>query len=92
MAGEYRSVEVLAQLPEELAERISKGELRIALTSTPIQGAVMRPDLIESLAEAFRKVSMRYYLGLINGDMIPVEIPAMAAPKVWGSGELFFNS
>ena len=92
MAGEYRSVEVLAQLPEELAERISKGELRIALTSTPIQGAVERPALIESLAAAFSKVSMKYHLGLINGDMIPVEIPAMEAPKVWGSGELFFNS
>jgi len=93
MAGEYRSLEVLAQLPEELAERIRNGELRIALTSKPIQGAVMRPDLIKSLAKALEPCSEKHYLGLLNGSMVPVEIPSTPPVKPsWASGELFFNS
>ncbi len=91
MAGEYKSVEVLAQLPEELAERIRNGELRIALTHTPITGATRRPDLIESLSKALEHLSPKHSIGLLNGDMIPIEIPTRTE-KVWRSGELFFNN
>lgn len=53
MAGEYRAEEVLKQLPEDIAQTIRTGGLRIALTARPMTGVVRRPDLREQLAAAF---------------------------------------
>ena len=53
MAGEYRTEEVLKQLPAELAGMIRTGGLRIALAGQPMVGVVRRPDLKNRLAAAY---------------------------------------
>lgn len=93
MAGEYRTEEVLKQLPAELAGMIRTGGLRIALTGQPMVGVVRRPDLKDRLAAAYGAIPGmdKYAKGLSDGSMVPV-VEMNAGDRVWGPGELFFKS
>ena len=103
MAGEYRKENVLNELPEEIAKPIRDGAIRIALTHTPVEGAVKRPDLNEQFAQAYENSSEpKYARGLRNGSMVVIVITGTLSPehggdpnateKTWAPGELFFTS
>lgn len=94
MAGEYRKPEVLEKLPEDIAEAIRTGGLRIALASQPMTGVVPRPDLSERLAAAYGAIAgmEKYARGLADGSMVPVGVPRGGGSKTWAPGELFFKS
>ena len=93
MAGEYRTEEVLKQLPAELARMIRTGGLRIARAGQPMVGVVRRPDLKDRLAAAYGAIPGmdKYAKGLSDGSMVPV-VEMNAGDRVWGPGELFFKS
>jgi hypothetical protein len=94
MAGEYRAGEVLKQLPEDIAQAIRTGGLRIALEAQPMAGVVLRPDLCERLAAAYRPIPgmAKYANGLMDGSMVPVVALDAAGDRIWAPGELFFKS
>lgn len=103
MAGEYRQEHVLDELPEELAKPVRDGAVRIALTHTPVEGAVKRPDLNEAYAEAYAGTSEpKYARGLRDGSMVVIVITGTLSPehggvpgateKTWAPGELFMTS
>ena len=103
MAGEYRLEEVLSEIPEELAAPIRKGDIRIALTHTPVTGARKAPELNEEYAAAYENSSQpKYARGLRDGSMVIIEIRSRLRPehggtdtgdeKVWAPGELFMRS
>ena len=93
MAGEYRTDDVLKQLPDDIAGMIRTGGLRIALVAQPMAGVVRRPDLSDGLAKAYAGVPgmERYAEGLRDGSMVPV-VEMKAGNRVWAPGELFFKS
>lgn len=93
MAGEYRTEEVLKQLPADLAGMIRTGGLRIALTGQPMVGVVRRPDLREKLAEAYGAIAGagKYATGLRDGSMVPV-VENAGGDRHWAPGELFMRS
>ena len=92
MAGEYRKPEVLEKLPESIATPIREGKIRIALTSQPMAGVSRRPDLVASMAAAYKNAGqMKYATGLSNGSMVPVEVH-QGSDRYWAPGELFFRS
>lgn len=91
MAGEYRTPEVLQRLPSSVRAPIENG-FRIALTSKPINGALIRRDLSTEWARAYREIGLlRYADGLSNGSMVVVE-PEHCGNKCWVPGELFLKS
>jgi len=103
MAGEYRQERVLDEMPEELAQPLRVGAIRIALTHTPVIDAVKRPDLNEAYAEAYENTGEpKYARGLRDGSMVVIAITGMLRPehggepgateKTWMPGELFFTS
>ncbi len=93
MAGEYRTEDVLTQLPNDLAGMIRTGGLRIALAGQPMTGVVRRPDLRDRLIKAYAGIpSMaRYADGLKNGSMVPV-VEVGKFNRHWAPGELFMRS
>lgn len=93
MAGEYRTGEVLSQLPDDIAQAIRTGGLRIALTAQPMAGVARRPDLRERMATAYGAIAgmEKYARGLADGSMVPVGVPREGG-KTWAPGELFFKS
>ena len=93
MAGEYRTEEVLKQLPTDVAAMIRTGRLRIAMAAQPMVGVVRRPDLKGRLIEAYAGISgmERYVEGLRDGSMVPVVVTG-GGDRVWAPGELFFKS
>ena len=93
MAGEYRADEVLKQLPEDIAQAIRTGGLRIALAAQPMAGVVRRPDLRERLAAAYARIAGmgKYAKGLLDSSMVPV-VETGGGDRVWAPGELFFKS
>ena len=93
MAREYRTEEVLKQLPVELAGMIRTGGLRIALAGQPMVRVVRRPDLKDRLIEAYAGIPgmERYAAGLKDGRMVPV-VEMGGGDRVWAPGELFFKS
>ena len=93
MAGEYRTEEVLSQLPSDIAQAIRTGGLRIALAARPMTGVVRRPDLRERLAAAYARIAGldKYAQGLLGGSMVPV-VETGGSDRVWAPGELFFKS
>ena len=94
MAGEYRAEEVLKQLPEDIAQAIRTGGLRIALAAQPMAGVVRKPDLRERLAAAYRQIAgmAKYADGLMDGSMLPVVAQNVGGDRIWAPGELFFKS
>lgn len=90
MAGEYRKPEVLEKLPEDIAEAIRTGGLRIALASQPMTGVVPHPDLSERLAAAYGAIAgmQKYVRGLADGSMVPVVARAAGGDRIWTPGEL----
>lgn len=94
MAGEYRTEEVLSQLPDDIAQAIRTGGLRIALTAQPMAGVVRRPDLRERLATAYGAIAgmEKYARGLADGSMVPVVALDAGGDRIWAPGELFFKS
>lgn len=93
MAGEYRTEDVLNQLPADLAGMIRTGGLRIALAGQPMTGVVRRPDLTDLLIEAYAGIPgmARYAEGLKNGGMVPV-VEIAGGDRHWAPGELFMCS
>ena len=93
MAGEYRTEEVLKQLPADVAAMIRTDRLRIALAGQPMAGVVRRPDLKDRLIEAYAGIPGmdKYAQGLSNGGMVPV-VETAGGDRVWAPGELFFKS
>ncbi len=92
MAGEYRKEEVLAKLPEKLADAI-RGGLRIGLTNRPMVGVELRRELASEMAEAFEAAGeMKYADGLRSGEMVPLVPKGAAGDRYWMPGELFFTS
>ena len=93
MAGEYRTEEVLKQLPADVAAMIRTGGLRIALAARPMSGVVQRPDLKGRLIEAYADIPGmgKYAKGLSDGSMVPVGETG-GSDWVWAPGELFFKS
>ena len=93
MAGEYRTEEVLKQLPTDLAGMIRTGGLSIALAGQPMAGVVRRPDLRERLAEAYGAIpgAGKYAAGLRDGSMVPV-VETQGGDRHWAPGELFMRS
>ena len=93
MAREYRTEEVLKQLPVELAGMIRTGGLRIALAGQPMAGVVRRPDLKDRLIEAYAGIPGmdKYAQGLSSGGMVPVDETA-GGDRHWAPGELFMRS
>ena len=93
MAGEYRTEEVLKQLPEDIAGLIRTGGLRIAMAAQPMVGVVRRLDLKDRLAAAYSSIPGmdKYAHGLFDGSMVPV-VEMKAGNRVWAPGELFFKS
>ena len=93
MAGEYRTEEVLKQLPADVAAMIRTDRLRIALAARPMSGVVRRPDLRERLAAAYARIAGmdKYAKGLLDGRMVPV-VETGGGDRVWAPGELFFKS
>lgn len=93
MAGEYRTEEVLKQLPADVAAMIRLGRLRIAMAAQPMAGVVRRPDLKDRLIEAYAGIPgmERYIEGLRDGSMVPV-VETGGSDRVWAPGELFFKS
>lgn len=93
MAGEYRTEDVLNQLPAELAGMIRTGGLRIALAGQPMAGVVRRPDLKDRLIEAYAGIPGmdKYAQGLSNASMVPV-VETAGGDRVWAPGELFMRS
>ena len=90
MAGEYRTEEVLRQLPDDIAGAIRDGSLRIAIAAQPMTGVVPRPDLSERLAAAYGAIAgMEKY---VDGSLVPVGVPRDGGGKTWAPGELFFRS
>ena len=93
MAGEYRTEDVLNQLPADLAGMIRTGGLRIALTAQPMTGVVRRPDLTDLLSKAYAGIPgmARYAEGLKKGGMVPV-VEIAGGDRHWAPGELFMRS
>ena len=94
MAGEYRTEEVLSQLPDDIAQAIRTGGLRIALAAQPMTGVVRRPELSERLAAAYGALAgmEKYAGGLRDGSMVPVVALDAGGDRIWAPGELFFKS
>ncbi len=93
MAGEYRTEDVIKQLPADSAGMIRTGGLRIALTGQPKVGVVRRPDLKDRLVQAYAGIPgmEKYAQGLTNGGMVPV-VEVQAGERYWAPGELFMKS
>ena len=93
MAGEYRTEEVMKQLPADLAGMIRTGGLRIALAGQPMAGVVRRPDLKDRLVHAYAGIpgAEKYAKGLTEGSMVPV-VEVQAGNRHWAPGELFMKS
>ena len=94
MAGEYRAEEVLKQLPEDIAQAIRTGGLRIAVAAQPMVGVVRRPDLSERLAAVYSPIAgmAKYADGLKDGSMVPVVALDAGGDRIWAPGELYFKS
>ena len=94
MAGEYRTEEVLKQLPEDIAQANRTGGLRIALAAQPMAGVVRRPDLRERLAAAYARIAGmgKYAQGLLDGSMVPIVAQNVGGDRICAPGELFFKS
>ena len=92
MAGEYRTEEVLAKLPEKLADAIRDG-LRIGLTNRPMTGVKLKREMAAEMAEAFEQAGeLKYAEGLRSGAMVPLVPAASPEDRYWKPGELFFTS
>jgi len=91
--GAYRDTEIVKCLQKDVADLISKG-MRLALINQPIIGCVVRKDLSEKIANAYKELSNEvgdyYYNLLTSGNAVPV-IP-INIDRYYQPGELFFTS
>lgn len=92
-SGLYRDTEIVKCLQKDVADLISKG-MRLALTNQPVIGCVVRKDLVEKVASAYKalnnEVGDYYYNLLTSGNALPV-IP-ISINRYYQTGELFFTS
>ena len=70
-------------------------DVRLALTSQPMSGVIVRRDLISGVVETLRSVGgeiAEHYINMVTtGASVPV-IVAPAPDRYWAPGELFLRS